>query len=251
MSDQGEFSGAILDPGRAAPAGLIDPAGRPAVKRFDVYRNNVALSLTEALQATFPVLQQLVGEEFFTAMVGQFLRQHPPRSPVLMYYGQDMPAFLEAFDPVQGLGYLPDVARLELAVVASYHAGDAAAIDGAGLAEMAPDALLGARIELAPPVRMIRSAWPLYDIWRANTGEPGHPIGDRGQAVLVTRPEFDPSVQLMPPGGPTFVQALLDGKTFGSAQQEAALRAPDFDLSQVLSLLLGGGAITKIDEDRE
>jgi len=250
MSDQAAFASAILDADLPAPMGLVDPQGRPAVKRFDVYRNNVALSLTEALEMTFPVLQKLVGAEFFAAMAGQFLRAHPPRSPLLMRYGEDMPEFLEGFEPTQTLGYLADVARLELGVVASYHAADSVAFDGAILAELAPDDLMAMQLHVAPTARMIRSVWPIHDIWIANTQNESHPIGEVGQAVLICRPEFDPTVHLMPPGVPTFLQALLDGQFFGSALQEATLKSPGFDLTQALSLLLGGGAIMKINEDR-
>jgi hypothetical protein len=124
MSQQ-EFRTALLDPEHPVPSGLTDPQGRPAGRRFNVYRNNVSVSLTEALRQAFPVVQKLVGEEFFTAMAQEHLRAHPPASPLMMFYGEAMPAFLSAFPPVAHLPYLADVARLELALRASYHAPDA------------------------------------------------------------------------------------------------------------------------------
>lgn len=115
MSDQSAFHAALMDAARPVPEGLRDPAGRPAGKRFDVYRNNVAVSLTRALETGFPVLRKLVGAEFFSAMAGVYLRTHPPTSPLLQQYGQDMPGFLRGFPPAKSLPYLPDIARLELA----------------------------------------------------------------------------------------------------------------------------------------
>ncbi len=50
--DQLEFTQALLDPNRPVPTGLVDPQGRVSQKRFAVYRNNVALSLADALTAT-------------------------------------------------------------------------------------------------------------------------------------------------------------------------------------------------------
>ena len=92
--NQSAFRAALLDPDRPVPPGVTDPEGRPAGSRFDVYRNNVTASLTEALRQAFPVIRKLVGEEFFTAMVIAHVRAHPPRSPMLMLYGADMPGFL-------------------------------------------------------------------------------------------------------------------------------------------------------------
>ena len=108
---QAEFRAALLDPARLAPPGLTAPDGRPAGRRFDVYRNNVTVSLTEALRQAFPALRKLVGEDFFAAMAREHLRAHPPASPVLMFYGGAMPAFLETFPPVAHLPYLAAEAR--------------------------------------------------------------------------------------------------------------------------------------------
>ena len=81
---QAQFAQALLDPVAEVPAGLVDPLGRPAPKRFSVYRNNVASSLTRALEAAFPTVRKLVGDEFFAAMAVVFLRSHPPTSPKRM-----------------------------------------------------------------------------------------------------------------------------------------------------------------------
>jgi len=113
---QSEFAAALLDPGAAVPAGVVDPWGAPAPKRFSVYRNNVASSLVRALEAAFPTVRKLVGDEFFAAMAGAFCLDHPPRSRMLMLYGDALPGWLESFPPVAHLGYLPDVARLDQAM---------------------------------------------------------------------------------------------------------------------------------------
>ena len=44
MSAQATFATALLDARVPLPPGLIDAEGRPAHRRFDVYRNNVAVS---------------------------------------------------------------------------------------------------------------------------------------------------------------------------------------------------------------
>lgn len=237
---QSDFRTALLHPGHPLPPGLTDPEGRPAGRRFDVYRNNVTVSLTDALRQAFPVVLRLVGDEFFTAMAQEHLRRFPPRSPLLMFYGEDMPEFLATFPPVAHLGYLPDIARLELALRHSYHAADAEALPAEALQSMATDDFLAARLTLAPALRLLRSDWPILAIWRANTQGDEPPAARVAEDVLILRPGFDPDLHLLPSGGAYFIAALLQGETVATALE----RAPDLDLTATLTLLLAGGAIT-------
>ncbi|MGQ0567657.1 MAG: HvfC/BufC family peptide modification chaperone [Gemmobacter sp.] len=238
------FAAALLDPALAVPAGLTDAAGRPAGRRFAVYRNNVAVGLSEALVAGFPLLHRLVGDAFFRAMAGVFWRAHPPDSPVLADYGSVMPAFLAAFPPVSHLPYLPDVARLELALRAAYNAADAVPLSPARMATLPPDRLAGLRLTLAPALRLLRSDWPLFGIWAANMqGAP--PPAMRPQDVVILRPAFDPAPHLLAQGGAAFIAALARGEPLGTA---AAAAGPDHDLTPTLSLLVAEGAITGCED---
>ncbi|MDF0600123.1 DNA-binding domain-containing protein [Psychromarinibacter sp. C21-152] len=245
---QTDFTRAVFDPGQAVPPGLTNPDGAAATKRFDVYRNNVAVSLTEALETAFPLLRKLVGSDNFRRLAGAYLRAHPPTSPLMMHYGQEMPQFLENFGPLRRLGYLPDVARLELALRGSYHAADATPLAPETLQDMPADRLMAARLRLAPAVRLVRSRWPIHGIWRFNMTDDAPKPESRGENVLITRPDFDPAPHLLPPGGGTFVAAVLQGESFGAAYEAAVAQVAEFDLPGLLSLLLGGGAIAGLDE---
>ncbi len=246
--DQTTFRSALLDPDAVRPDGLKDGVGRDAGRRFDVYRNNVAVSLTEALETAFPVLRKLVGTENFKLLAASFLRQHPPSSPLMMLYGAEMPAFLSSFGPTSGTRYLPDVARLELAIRESYHGEDTTPIDPADLQALPPDALTAARIGLAPSMRLIRSDWPIFAIWRFNMEEGAPKPEMAAEDVLIARPDLDPMPYLLPPGGGAFVAALQAGDTFGAAMDAATLDSEAFDLTQILTLLIETQTMTKLGD---
>lgn len=247
MIGQTEFRQALLDAEQPVPSGLLDGYGAAAGRRFSVYRNNVAVSLTEALRVAFPVLCKLLGNENFDRLAGIFLRAHPPRSPMMMHYGQDLPAFLETFEPLQQIGYLPDVARLENAIRLSYHAKDAEPVDTAVIASLPPEQLTGARVRFAPAIQMVRSPWPLYDIWRFNS-EDGAPKPEaRAQSVLVTRAEYDPMPHPLTPPEAICLAALMEGQSFSQAIAAAEAEAKDFDLSPLLSRLIAQNGITELN----
>ena len=245
--DQGTIRRAVLSPEVARPEGLSDGSGQPAGRRFDVYRNNVAVSLTEALETAFPVIRKLVGEANFKLLAGAFLRQHPPSSPLMMFYGAEMPEFLAGFGPTANLGYLPDVARLELALRESYHAADATPMDPAALQALAPEQLMASTVTLAPSLRLVRSQWPIHAIWAFNIA--GGPKPEAGaEDVAVLRPDLDPEPILLPPGGGAFIAGLLAGTSLGAAFETAMSEVQGFDLSQTLAILIGANAITDLGE---
>jgi hypothetical protein len=238
--NEASFVAALLDPALPTPTGLVRPNGQPAHKRFAVYRNNVAASLTEVLQVAFPAIRKLVGSDFFAAMSGAFLRQHPPRNRTMMLYGGAFADFLATFPPVASYPYLADVARLEQALRESYHAADAEPM-AAGLLASVPEAtLLLSRPVFAPALRLIRSPWPIHAIWRANIEGGPAPVA-MAQDVLILRPDYDPRPHLLPQGGGLFMTQLLTGSTVAEALSAVS---PTFDLTVILTLFLNGRAIT-------
>ncbi len=248
MAEQAEFTDALLNPAEAVPPGLVNPDGRRAAKRFDVYRNNVTASLTEALETAFPVIRKLVGAANFRVLARVYLREHQPDSPLLMFYGTRMPVFLSTFEPTRELGYLPDVARLELALRQSYHAADSVPLAPIML-QIPPERLMASRVRFAPSIQLVQSDWPIHGIWRFNMENDAPKPQACGEDVLVSRPEFDPQPSTLTPGGGKFVAALLEGAKFGEALEAAVTETPEFDLATALGALFKAAAITGLDED--
>ncbi|SCZ54608.1 DNA-binding domain-containing protein [Epibacterium ulvae] len=244
---QNLFTGAMMDAAQPVPEGLIDGNKRPAGRRFNVYRNNVAVSLTEAMHQAFPVITKLLGTQNMDGLAGLFLRAHPPTSPLMMFYGAEFPAFLAQMPQLAHLGYLPDIARLELQMRRAYHAADTAMADAAFLSDLAPEDLMALHARIAPAVTVIKSSWPIYDIWRFNTEDDAPKPASGAQDVLITRPEFDPVVQLLPQGAADWIIALQNGASFGTAFEVALQSTPSFDLTTPLTMLLQGGAFIEFD----
>lgn len=237
---QAAFITATLDPAAPVPRGISDGQGRATTKRFNVYRNNVVVGLKDALGAGFPAVKSLVGNAFFDAMAGAFVRAHPPKSPVMPLYGAGFSAFIAAFPPAASLPYLADVARLEWAMRCAYHAADAPAIAPNRLTD---PAAFAARITLAPAVHIVCSPYPILEVHSAAFGGTS-PTG-AAQDVMITRPQFDPVLQAFPKGTSAILTALNTGTPLG----EALERAPHtLDLTAFIGALMSGGAITHLED---
>ncbi len=234
---QDTFTSALLDPAQPTPNGLIDPNGRVAGKRFDVYRNNVVHSLIDAMGDAFPAVKKIVGEDFFDAMAGVYVRAHPPKTPMMMFYGQDFPAFLRGFGPAQSLPYLPDVAALELARRDCYHAADADPADAMILTTLAPEALMETRFELVPSAVLFQSENPAHSIWQFNMVEPFQ-ITATHEWVLLTRPEMDVMAHNLDAATYAFLRAIQNNETLAISADAGLAIDPKFDLSTAIGLMM-------------
>ena len=141
--------------------------------RLQIYRHHVLTSLTDVLQATFPVVCRLVDERFFRYAADAYMRQYPPEAPGLFEYGAYFPAFLAAFPACRHLEDLADVARLEWALNTALHAEVRAPLDPAELGGLAPHNVAQLTFQFDPSVTLLDSPWPIDQIWRANQTDDG------------------------------------------------------------------------------
>lgn len=246
---QRDFAAALFDPARAVPSDIRRHEGRPAARRFSVYRNNVIMSLTEVLEAYFPVVARLLGDEFFRAAARAFIVAHPPRTPILSRYGSELADFLDGFGPVADLPYLPDVARLEWLQQRAYHAADAEALTARDLATVRPDQVAGLRVCFHPAVGLLDSEFPVFSIWRTNTfDDEVTAIGPEAsaQSVLVSRVGLEVRSAMLLPGSHAFAAALMAGDTLGEAAAKGHDASTEFDLQQSIGVLIAMDALTEI-----
>ena len=250
MSTQTAFAAALLDPDLAPPDGLTTWNGSDPARRFAVYRNNVIVSLVDALADTFAVTQELVGEEFFRAMARVFALAEPPRSRLMAFYGEDFPDFIAGFPPAAGVPYLADVARLEYLRVLAYHAGDAAPVATEDVARVLADtaALPSMCLILHPSLHVLSSRHAVVSLWAAHQGtlELSAVVPDTPETALILRHGLDVEVMRIPSAAATFIGALRNGSTLGDAVQAAGRDDAEFDLAVPLGLLLQKGAVAAL-----
>lgn len=248
MANQGlgSFADALLQPSSPVPEGVINPDGVPATKRFDVYRNNVVVSLIDALANRYPIIQKLVGEGFFRAMAREFVTAHPPTSPVMLGYGKAFPNFLDSFSAVASLPYLSDVARLESARRTAYHAVDATPIAPTMLEAIPPEQFESVTFETHPSLTLIQSKFAVKSIWHANSQDTALevPIATP-ESVMICRPQMDVEVRSLPDGAFAFLTEVENGRTLGEAAQAGLLASPVFDLANTLTGVLAAQIFTR------
>ncbi|MFC3914348.1 putative DNA-binding domain-containing protein [Pseudaeromonas sharmana] len=257
MSWQQDFYQALTEADPVVPAGLRTWNGSDPAARLAVYRNNVLTALIEALAASFPVVEALVGVPFFRAMAHHFVSQHPPTSPLLAEYGADLPRFIRQFAPAAAVPYLADVAELEWRYIQAFHCADGRGIDAAALARVLEDErqLPARKLIFHPSLQCIHSSYAVLSIWAAHQsehdGNHSQPVGQQLAQLSLESPEqgilirtgLNVHLLALDIGSYRFISALQQGMTLGEAMMHVQLQDAGFDVTPGLQLLLQQQAV--------
>jgi len=244
-----DFTPGLIDPSILAPQDVVAAQAKGVIKRYNVYRNNVTVSLIDALAAIYPTIQRITGVDFFRAMARFHIRATPPTSPLLFEYGRDFPAFLDTYEYAREIPWLADTARIERAWLDAYHAADFPALATEALGSIEPTSLAETRFRPHPAARIVRSRFPAVTIFSTNRADAAvSPLcSSQPEDALVTRPAHEVLVSHLPAGGATFLTALLEGRTLGNAVSVALEEAPSFDLQANLAGMISTGVFTSIE----
>jgi hypothetical protein len=249
---QSLFAGALLDAGNAHlafPLFSTELAQREA--RLAFYRGNLNAIWSQALANAYPVLQQLVGLEFFEQMARAYGLAFPSVCGDLNYFGADLPYFLSTADMTAAYPYFADVAALEWQVHRAYYAADADMLSLADFLASAGQAVQSATLILHPATQLHQSATASAGVWLAH--QPAHEPdlmlafpGDinTGSFALVTRHGWQVRVHALDRAAYLALQALAQGVTLEAALELGLAEDPQFDISTQLNLWFSVGVFS-------
>jgi len=241
---QRAFAEALLSGDAPIPARIREASGPAYCSRFSVYRNNVIAGLINALSARYPVVRRLLWDDAFNRVAHQYVVSEPPRSPVLLRYGESFPQFLRGTGQGAAAHYLADVAEIESARTRAYHAADAAPLPREAFNAVSPDNWPELRIALHPSVVVLDSDFPVVSIWRANLYANDNTLDVwKPECALIARPHLAVDVRIISAGVREFIASLADGQTVGAAIASASAKAPDFDLADCFNALISADIV--------
>lgn len=241
------FAEGLLEP-NLAPTELFRGNPQRNAARFGLYRGNLTANWEKALGNAYPVLKQLVGDEFFRALARDHGRQVASTSGDLNLWGAGLPDFLEDFEPTRPYPYFPDMARLEWAVHRAYYAADARPLTPA---DLSPQALESSPFRLRPGHALLASPWAVAALWQAHQDPPGAPPAElaRPSRALVFRPDWRVMVREPGLGEWSALAVLQAGAPLAAALEGGFDADPDFDPGAALQAWLEQRLLTHVPEN--
>jgi hypothetical protein len=233
--DDPELLAAIADDGIGAAA------------RLRIYRNHRAITLSAALKANFPVVCRLVDERFFAFAAHEYIETALPTEPSLWAYGAGFADFLASFPPCRDVAYLPDVARLERAIGAAFHAPQADALPLSILASFSGDQASDLVFSFQPAWQLLASDWPVDRIWLAHQDRASTDalagLAPEATQLEIYRAGGHAVFRRLTAGELALCQALADGRRLEEATDAALAVDFRFDLPVTLRHLFDEGLV--------
>lgn len=212
--------------------------------RFSIYRGNLLAIWNKTLANAYPVVQRLVGEDFFEDIARAYGREYPSHSGDLNFFGEHFPQFLKVQESLLAYPYIAAVAELEWLLHRSYYAPSEAQISLPQLISQAGDSVQQARLCFAPDVSFHKSEFATLAIWQAHQTteieELTTPIHTPTFGV-VSRPRWQAQVTGLSEASYRALEALYEGQTLESALDLALQIEVAFDVGAQLQLWFAAG----------
>ena len=221
---------------------------------IQTYQANASASARRSMQAAYPVIAQLIGEDAFAHLARDFWAQHPPTRGDLAQWGSELAGFIAPISALQTEPYLSDVAKVEWALHSAATAADMAAdfATFALLTAQDPDTLT---LQLAPGTALIQSQYPITSILTAHLyaspsfEEVGQKLRQNTpETALIWRQGLRPMVSTCTDKEAAFMENLLAGKSLlkaldTAASSQTSTSSVDFDFSNWLSMAAQNGLL--------
>lgn len=238
---QRAFCSAVLSGDMNCMASLVRGEDVPSEQRMQIYSNSNRLGFLAAMQATYPVIERLGGEQWFEQRARQYQLRFPSRSGDLQHVGAHFAEFLQAELSDTQYEYFSDVAQLEWAYQEVLTAAESVALDPAALSAIAADDYEHLVFVPRPALRLVESRYPILAIWKAH--QPGTDLVDINLAsgpsrILLIRCIDHVELRELSAAGFALLEQFTQGTFFGAAVEAVEASHAEFDLSASLRQLV-------------
>jgi len=219
-----------------------------------VYRNGFLRACIEALRASYPVVEMLVGEDYFSGLAHGYVAVHPPKESSFTVYGKQFPRYLQQQLEQHQLAYLADFARLDQAWMRAYFAGDSQLLneDTVESWQQAGNDIGHLHCDLPKSAELLTLSFEVSTLWlklkSASPPDAETPLNCAQQRLLIWRDALDQiNVRVVNPAEYCFLATLAGGNTLIAAATAAIEQQGDFPVIDYFSELLNNDVLASND----
>jgi hypothetical protein len=238
---QRQFQERILRNDAAVLPHVVSAQGVGAAARVDVYVQAYRLRLTEALASNFPRLYEWLGADDFAAIASSYIASRPSTFRSVRWVGAELAASLDLSHPEQA--WIADLAQWEWALASAFDAADAAPLDEAEIARVAPDRWPSLRFAFHPSAQFLQLTTNAPAIYKAlSRGElaPAGEVLGAAQSWLIWRRALLTQYRSLDEAERAALEAALSGASFEDVCDALCAIMPPADVPSRAAALLKG-----------
>lgn len=245
---QGDFAKRIMMQNHSGIEKHIKPNTTiSAQSRLCIYQNTSRLILIENLQSIFPICTALMGHVLAEKTYERFIKEFPPKTGDMSFYGAEMPNFILHDD----IPYLQDMAQFEWQFYLCYFAPIHSSMTINDFSKKAPEQLLSSHLKLQEHLHFVPpSPFPLDEIWQWHQGDQEQQLTlpKRGAHLICFRDGRDIHYWNLPKGAYLFLQNCKNGKTYQEAAEQGLENDPECDILSYIGQFTQKGFFTDLQE---
>lgn len=197
---------------------------------FDVYRKGYVARLTEALGETYETLWKFLGDDGFFQLAEKYIKENPSQDPNLSNYGIQFPKFISRQSDLAEYGYLKELAFLDWTRAWLFHQKTEKGLRQNDLAQSLNEK---SKVQLVNSFLWLKSAFPLFSLWKAIHQELDPPDFSKNENVLLYKK--DDQVYLIAATNGQI--AILENLRSGKSLEEAIEAGEEQDILRLIELL--------------
>ena len=225
---------------------LFSKNGRITQKeRLNIYRSTMRTAHIDALVETYQCCEKILGDKYFNQIASDYFYKYPATSQNLNLYGKSFPLFLQSWvqdhAELMDYKYLPDLAKLELARELAYYAKEDPIFDFNLLATLNEDSYQHIYFNLSSSLSVLRSIYPVYEIWHANQEQEGAKeikAIHEPQYLCITRENFKPVIHKIDQLCWWVIEKIQNSSSFGELEILAQQEENDIPLQKIVPELI-------------
>lgn len=202
--------------------------------RIAIYRNGLEAIWSQTLANAYPVMQKLVGADFFDLLSRDYGQQFPSLSGDLHDFGGDFPQFLKQSKTLTDYPYFSAVAELEWQIHRAYYAADAHCLGLAEFLSTVGDAAQESQLVFHSAATLHMSPWASAAVWRAHQSEEVAMLEvplDTASFAAISRREWQVELQFISEASYCALITLQEGKDLAQALEKAMSIDASFDVA--------------------
>jgi hypothetical protein len=164
---QRAFQEHVLREGDEIAGQINASAEMPVAMRLDVYSEAYFARLTEALAASYPRLQSLIGEEAFAILGRHYIQQYPSTNFSVRWFGDRLGVMLRTHPDYRDQSWLAELAQWEWALAEAFDAADTPPLTLDALASVAPSQWPSLQFQCHPSLQRLLLHWNTAALFKA------------------------------------------------------------------------------------